>query len=234
MRGIGRFFPDGVRRWWWRGSGGGMGDLRAMEPPSRTFGLDRGLPIDRWYIERFLEANAAAIRGCVLEAGDATYTKRFGGARVAASHVLHATEGNAAATIVGDLATGEGLPRDHFDAIILTQVLQFIYDVHGAVRHAHAALAPGGTLLATMTVIAPISRYDADRWGEYWRPTSQAAQRLFGDVFGAANVAVASHGNHVSAHAAIAGMAAEELSDAELSANDPDYPVVITVVARRA
>ena len=29
-------------------------DLRRLEPVSRVFGLDRGLPVDRWYIERFL------------------------------------------------------------------------------------------------------------------------------------------------------------------------------------
>lgn len=204
-----------------------------MEPASRIFGLDRGQPIDRWYIERFLAAHAALVRGTVLEVADAAYTKQFGGTRVTTSDVLHATPGNADATITGDLATGDGIPRDRYDAIILTQVLQFIYDIHGAVRTVHAALNPGGSALATMTVISPISRYDADRWGEYWRPTEQAAKRIFGDVFGASNVVTQSHGNHIAAHAAIAGFAAEELNEGELSASDPDYPVVVTVVATR-
>jgi hypothetical protein len=226
-----RLIPESLRRLLRRAKGVDMGDLRSPEPPSRIFGLDRGLPIDRWYIERFLAANASLIRGRVLEVADDAYTRRFGGDRVTQRDVLHATPGNASATIVGDLATGEGIPRDCFDAIVLTQVLQFIPDFAAATRTAHLALASGGALLATTTLISPISRYDADRWGEYWRPTQQAAQRLFGEVFGAANVTVTSHGNHTAAHAAISGMAAEELSDSELAPTDPDYPVVIAIVA---
>jgi hypothetical protein len=230
MRPLRAFIPEGIRKWWRRGAD--LGGLRSLEPPSRVFGLDRGQPIDRWYTERWLAANATRIHGAVLEVADAGYTRRFGGSRVTESAVLHATPGNANATLMGDLATGEGIPAARYDAIVLTQVLQFIYDIHSAVTHAHAALKPGGTLLATFTVIAPISRYDADRWGEYWRPTTQACQRLFGDVFGD-GVDVRSHGNHITAHAAIAGLAAEELREDEMAPSDPDYPVVITVLATR-
>ena len=53
-------------------------DLRHVDPVSRVFGLDRGLPVDRWYIERFLEHHADDIRGVVLEFGDDRYTRRFG------------------------------------------------------------------------------------------------------------------------------------------------------------
>ena len=35
-----------------------FGDLRRTAPISRKFGVDRGLPVDRYYIERFLEAEA--------------------------------------------------------------------------------------------------------------------------------------------------------------------------------
>ena len=62
---------------------------------------------------------------------------------------------------------------------------------------------------------------------------SQSAQRLFEPAFGAANVIVRSCGNHAAAHAYLAGMSAQELRADELSAHDPDYPVVITVVATR-
>ncbi len=88
-------------------------------------------------------------------------------------------------------------------------------------------------MLATLPAIAPISRYDAERWGEYWHFTVQSAQRLFGSVFGDANVAVHAFGNHVAAHAYLAGMAAEELTVAELAPEDPEFPVVVTVVAVR-
>jgi hypothetical protein len=56
-----------------------LGSLRRVTPLSRDFSYDRGLPIDRYYIERFLAANASDIRGHVLEIADNTYTGRFGG-----------------------------------------------------------------------------------------------------------------------------------------------------------
>jgi thymidylate kinase len=40
-----------------------------LSPMSRRFGYDRGLPLDRHYIEQFLSRESAAIRGQVLECG---------------------------------------------------------------------------------------------------------------------------------------------------------------------
>src|SRR6185503_1474005 len=57
------------------------GDLRRLRPVSRTFGYDRGLPVDRYYIESFLERNRRDIDGRTLEIGDDEYTRRFGGER---------------------------------------------------------------------------------------------------------------------------------------------------------
>jgi hypothetical protein len=228
-----RFLPLGVRQWWRRGERVAMGDLRSLEPPGRLMGFDRGRPVCRWYIERFLDANAVKVRGTVLEVADAEYTKRYGGARVTTSEVLHAVAGNANATIVGDLATGEGIPQGRYDTVILTQVLQCVFDVQAAVRTVHGALKQDGTALVTLPAIAPISRYDAERWGEYWHFTEQSAKKLFEPWFGVSNVIVQAFGNHVVAHAYLAGMAAEELRPDELAAFDPDYPVVVTVVATR-
>ena len=58
------------------------GGLRRLEPFSRAWGGDRGLPIDRYFIEEFLEANKKRIRGTVLEVGDDEYSRRFGGDNV--------------------------------------------------------------------------------------------------------------------------------------------------------
>ena len=94
-----------------------FGDLRRTIPISRDFGFDRGQPIDRLYIERFLERNAAAIGGRVLEIGDDTYTRRFGGDRVSSVDILHVHGGNPRATIVGDLTDPRVLPADTYDCI---------------------------------------------------------------------------------------------------------------------
>ncbi len=108
------------------------------------YGADRGKPVDRWYIERFLAAHTADVRGRVLEVAETTYTEWYGGDDVTSSDVLHAAPGNPDATIVGDLATGEGLPSEAFDCFIMTQTLHVIYDIEAAVRGTRDLLAPGG------------------------------------------------------------------------------------------
>src|SRR5216117_2974376 len=55
-----------------------LGTLRRTTPLSHDFGYDRGTPIDRYYIERFLSDERCSIRGRVLEVKDTTYTDRFG------------------------------------------------------------------------------------------------------------------------------------------------------------
>lgn len=207
------------------------GSLRRNEPISRVFGQDRGQCIDRHYIERFLSQHAADIRGHVLEIGDDSYTRRFGGARVAQSSVLHAEAGNPQATLVGDLETGDGVPSDTFDCVILTQTLQCMYDVRAAVKSVYRCLSPGGVVLASVPGISQISRYDIDRWGDFWRFTTLSAGRLFGDVFGQEQVEVASCGSVLTAIAHLHGIAAEELRPDELDHGDQDYQLLITIRA---
>ena len=204
----------------------------STEPVGRLFGRERGTPIDRYYIERFLDRNRGSIRGRVLEVGEDTYTRRFGGDRVTEAAVLHVAD-YSGATIVGDLSKPDTLPADRFDAFICTQTFNFIFEVEAAIRGAHRVLAPGGVLLATMAGIGQISTGDAERWGDFWRFTVQSAERSFGDVFGAANVSVDFAGNVYAATSFLRGIALEEVSTARLDVRDPEYPIVILVVARK-
>ncbi|HSZ56706.1 MAG TPA: methyltransferase domain-containing protein [Tepidisphaeraceae bacterium] len=202
----------------------------SCQPASRLFGHDRGTPIDRFYIENFLRSNSDQIRGRVLETGDASYTRGFG-SDVHQSDVLHATAGNRNATIIGDLATGEGIPESAFDCIILTQVLPFIFDVRAAVATCHRALKPGGVVLATVPGISQISRYDMDRWGDFWRFTTRSAARLFEEAFSSGEVEIESFGNVAVATHFLQGLALEEIDPEELAARDPDYQLIITIKA---
>ena len=202
--------------------------LPGLEPVSRTFGFDRGKPVDRWYIERFLAERRADVRGAVLEVAEDTYTQWYGDAEVTQSDVLHHT-GTDVSTIVGDLTTGEGLPTAAYDCFICTQTLPFIYKVHAAVRGMHKVLKPGGIVLATVPGMSQISREDKRDWGDWWRFTSQGTRRLFEETFD--DVQVAAHGNVLSAAAFLYGYAAEELSEQELAHRDDDYELVITVRA---
>lgn len=209
----------------------GLGRLGRPQPLGRSFGLDRGLPIDRYYIERFLESRAADVRGRVLEVGDSQYTTMFGGERVKRRDVLHAVPGNPEATLVGDLASGRGIPDESFDCFICTQTLMFIYDVREAVRTMHRLLKPGGVALVTVAGVSQICRYDMDQWGDYWRFTTLAMSRMFGEVFGEANVQVESRGNVLACVGFLHGMATDDLERADLDVPDDDYQLVITVRA---
>ena len=201
---------------------------------SRTFGFERGKPVDRWYIERFLAEHAADVRGRVLEVAESTYTGWYGGDDVTTSDVLYAAEGNPDATVVGDLTTGAGIPEAAYDCFICTQTLQFVYDVRAAVAGTRALLAPGGVLLATVPGISQISREDMRDWGDWWRFTARSAQRLFGEVYGDDNVEVRQHGNVRAAAAFLYGLAAEDLDASALGAVDPDFHLLMTVRAVRS
>lgn len=205
-----------------------MGSLRRTTPLSRQFGYDRGLPVDRHYVEQFLTGSAHLITGRVLEVGDRDYTRRFGQDRVTVSDVLNVRPGHPDTTMVGDLADGTGLPSDAFDCIVLTQTLHLVHDLPAAVRTLHRMLRPGGTLLATFPGISPVSD---DEWAATWQwaLTPVSARRLFGDVFGAESVEVAHHGNVLTSAAFLYGMAAHELSARELAVTDPQFPMLITV-----
>jgi len=206
-----------------------FGDLRRLEPLTRSFGYDRGQPIDRYYIEKFLRQHAGDICGHVVEIGDDRYTRMFGGDRVTHSEVLDQAHPDSIPTIIADLASADHVPSDSFDCIIIVQTLQFIYDVHAAVRTLHRILKPGGVLLGTLPSLSPICRYDMDRWGDYWRFTSAAVQKLFGGCFGSNNLQVEAHGNVLVATAFFYGMAAEDLTTEELDFKDRDYEALVTV-----
>jgi SAM-dependent methyltransferase len=208
-----------------------FGDLRRLKPISSDYGNSRGLEIDRYYIQEFLSEFSADVRGHVLEIKHNTYTTQYGGDRVVKSDVLHPVEGNPDATIVADLTKADHLPSKVFDAIIFTQTLQVIYDIRTVIATLHRILKPGGVLLATVSGMAQLSLEDFDRWGEYWRFTSQSARLLFEEQFGAGNVSVRAYGNVLAAISFLEGLAAEDLKRGELDAVDRSYEVLIAIRA---
>lgn len=204
-----------------------LGDLRRVTPIDPGFGLGRGKPVDRHYIEDFLRRNAADIRGRVLEVGEDTYTREFGRDRVTHSDILHADESNPRATLIADLAAENALPSDGFDCFICTQTLTYIYDVQRAVRTIHRILRPGGVLLATVPGISQMSPYDRDRWGEYWRFTAQSLGRLLGEPFGSAHLEVEAYGNVLASTAFLQGLCTDDLRRDELDHRDQRYQMLV-------
>src|SRR5438105_15710258 len=88
--------------------------LRSLQPYSSVFGFDRGLPVDRYYIEKFLSENKSHIKGAVLEIAESTYSKKFGQG-VMKFEVLHNDAAFKGATITGDLSNPASLPENIAD-----------------------------------------------------------------------------------------------------------------------
>ncbi len=206
-----------------------FGSFRRLTPISPIFAIDRGLPIERYYIEQFLDRYRGDIRGRAMEFGDTFYLDKFGGEAVTQKEIFSYVE-SPEATIVGDL-TGSELPTGIMDCIVCTQTIQMIYDIRLAVRTLHSMLKPGGVLLVTSHGTSKVGRHlDTDGWGEYWHITQQAAKSLFEENF-EGDVTIDAHGNVLAAMCALHGLAAEELTPAELDHKDRDFDVVVTVRA---
>ena len=203
-----------------------LGTMRRTSPLSNTWGYDRGTPVDRYYIERFLAQHRPDIRGRVLEIKDSHYTERFGHA-VERIDILDIDPANPKATIIADLAAADVVPTDTFDCVVLTQTLQFIYDTRAAVGHLHRILKPGGVLLTTVPVVSRIDR--SLKSIDYWRFTPASCRQLFAEEFGAEQTTVYSYGSVLTGVAFLSGMAYEELSRRELDAHDEYFPVLVAV-----
>jgi SAM-dependent methyltransferase len=216
--------PD-TKQWDW-------GDLRRLQPVSQEFGYDRGLPVDRYYIERFLERHRRDVAGRTLEIGDDEYTRRYGGDRTTRRDVLHVHGRNPAATIVGDLADAPQIADGTFDCIVVTQTLHLIYDVGLAVATLHRILRPGGVVLATFPGISQLS---GDEWSRTWSWgfDSRLARLLFACRFGENNVTVEAHGNSLAAAGFLLGLATVELDPVQLDAHEAGCELLVAVRAVR-
>jgi hypothetical protein len=204
------------------------GNLRVTEPFSDQWGIDRGTPVDRYFGDRFFEQNRASITGRVLEIQNSTYTNRYG------VNVRHADsvdiDGQFGPTIVCDIAESEDvIPSNTYDCFLLPYTLIVVKDLEGALRNAMRIVKPGGTVLATTSVLTPVLA----EYPEYWRMTEAGWREVLPRVWPGCEIEIGTHGNCVSAVASILGLAQEELTKAELDRDDPRFPVLISIAGRK-
>jgi SAM-dependent methyltransferase len=209
-------------------------NLRKTKPISNDYGWSRGKPIDRFYIEKFLDTNKKLIKGACGEISEARYFKKYNNNLVTSFKIFDIDASNKLAEIHGNLEDINKIPEKVFDCFICTQVLNFIYDFSTSVESLHKMLKPEGVLL--LTVAGPsshISEYDMLRWGDYWRFTEQSILKVCEKTFGENNVEVKSYGNVLTATSMLQGISSEELTNDEINYYDPIYPILITVVAKK-
>jgi SAM-dependent methyltransferase len=206
-----------------------FGDFARTTPVGITFGYDRGTPIDRVYAEDFLAAHRQDVRGRVLEFGGNDYTRQFGAESVGRSDVLNVYGGNPDTTIIGDVSDSNVLPQAAFDCIIVTFVLEYVFDLHAAINNLHAALAPGGVLLIAAAGFSPLER---GLWGDtkFWTFTPNAIRQLLLAEFEADAVTCTAKGNVFATICFLSGLGAEEVDRSLIDVEDSAYP--LTVLAR--
>jgi SAM-dependent methyltransferase len=207
-----------------------LGSLGSTQPVSWAWGADRGLPVDRWYIERFLDRHRSDITGRVLEIKESVYTDRFGH-DVKERAVLDVDPANERATHVADLAVADGVPSDSFDCFVLTQTLQYVWDVPAALTHAHRVLRPGGVLLLTVPVTSKVTDPPLT---DYWRFTPAAVRRVLEGAFGEGAVAVEGFGNVLTQVAFLKGLAVEDLTPGDFAVSDERFPLIVCARAVRS
>jgi len=198
------------------------------------FGSYQGMPICRYYINNFLEKNKEHIKGRMLEIAEDTYSRMYANRDVVEKPVFETLHYNGVQTdftIIGDLTKPETLPVDRYDCFICTQTYNFIFDVQKAIEGTHHLLKKGGMVLATVSGISQISRFDMDRWGDYWRFTDKSIGILF-EKAGFSRVETVVMGNCLAACCYLQGVVVEDLPQKKLlDIVDQDYQIIIGIKA---
>ena len=205
-------------------------------PLSSSMGFDRGHPIDRYYIHKFLRSNLPTNPCRVLEFGDSLLSRSLMHRDSIVDTAIYrhnATGSFQEKKLLLDLATSESISlRNTYDIIICTQVLMCVPDPHQALVNLHSLLKPNGVLIGSISSsCSPISYYDYSRWGYYWTGTDQYLQKLFLLTSFKAEV-VQSFGSFYTARAFLDGLCSDDLDINLLSSHDPEYPIVTCFLAR--
>jgi len=204
------------------------GNFRRTSPFSTIYGSDRGTPLDRFYLHRFLEKNRKLITGDVLEIQISTYTGRYGNG-VARADTID-IEAKSKPTFLCDLAESEPLIQSSsYNCFLMPNTLQNLRNIEGCLTQALRVLKPGGVILASTACFVPLTPDVPD----YWRLTTSGWKEITAKTWPGCEVEIESHGNCLAATAAMMGIAMEELSEEELTHHDPRFPVLTTILCRK-
>ncbi len=202
------------------------GNLRRVAPISASYGFDRGTPIDRYYVDKFFTAHRHLITGRVLEIQTKDHICTYGSGVTAADTLDISPEFRP--TYCCDLASATPVPDGSYDCFVLPNTLCFLRNLDAALREARRIVKRGGVILATVPGLVPLTPDVED----YWHASADGWRVVAARVWPDCETTIESHGNCLAAAASMYGIAAEELAEAELDANDPRYPVLATICCR--
>lgn len=194
-------------------------------PYDRNFGLSRGEPVGRYYIEEFLKENSQYITGRCLEFGDARYESFF---PAVTKYDVVSIQPGPNVTFVCDIHKPDIIPPETYDSIICTQVFEHLAHPETAAKAMFKILRPGGALLLTAPFINIIHYVPTD----FRRFTPDGLKLILEDA-GFLIEKLDFGGNAMVATGALLGMVQGDFTDKELKLKDPIYPYNILVFARR-
>lgn len=200
--------------------------IESVYPTNRDYGLYQGVPIARFYIDTYIASLRATISGRVLEFGWPTYAAQI----ECEYEIIDINPANTAAALRFDISQPlpAEAPRERYDAIICTAVLQLVDDPQTGIDNLQALLKPRGILIVAEKCLSKVDSWDAavDRW----RFTPTGLQHLLRHF---SHVDVQSFGNLYSTCAYLMGLPAEAISTDKLNVADPEYPLVAAAYARK-
>jgi SAM-dependent methyltransferase len=201
-----------------------------LDPLSDDYGFDRGTPLDRWYIERFLAQHREAIRGSVLEVGDPKYCAQFGEGHISKATIVDVDSSNPQATLIADLAEPGSLPADAYDCIILTEVLHLVASPDVCIQNCGTALRGGGSLLVTVPALKRVS--PSHPRSDFWRFTPPGLALLLHRHW-QGPVSVTSFGNLRVCVGFLLAHVVEDFGEDDLAPNDARFPVTVAANAQK-
>jgi SAM-dependent methyltransferase len=202
------------------------GDLRRLVPLCPRFGFSRGTPIDRYYLDRFVERIRPEVTGDVVELGGRDSNRESYGLIGATRYRGLDQRARSSVSLAGDAHDSSILPERSLDAVLAFNVLEHCHSPWLVAENMGRWLRPGGKAFCMVPSAQRLHRMAED----YWRPLPAALPLLF-TGFSATRLEV--FGNPLTTLAALLGIAVEELSQRELDATHPDYPVASCIVATR-
>lgn len=201
-----------------------FGDFKRFWPFSHQFGFDRGGPVDRYYLKKFVQAIHPKVRGRCLEIGGSLGNNRSYQFAVDEFRTLDLPA--VGDDLVGDAADPQLFDQGSWDSIVAFHVLEHCPDPFAVVSNLHRWLTPHGHAF----VVVPCAQRVHNFPGDYWRFMPDGLRVLFKSF---SEVIVSAYGNPLTLVSNYLGLSHKELVAEDMDFVHPDYPVLGCVVARK-
>lgn len=202
-----------------------FGDLKRKRPFCPHFGHFRGTPIDRYYLDRFIDEIRSEVKGVTLEIGGSKGNRELYKFDNATTY-LTMDLGGPDLDIVGDAHDPNVVEEASLDTVVLFNVLEHCEQPWAVVDNIYRWLKPHGQVVCMVPNAQRVHRVPRD----YWRILPDAMNSIF-SRFPKRKPYV--YGNPVTMLASHYGIAAEELSREELDYYHENYPVANCIHAQK-